>query len=558
MFRGRTAEACANGALDRFLLRETSETGGRVDIATNAVVEALVTVLPDARATFMDWLAQTVVTPGFLQSVTFTNIGGTSLLAVEAAWLASRAVTPGELHASAALLTAEDFSRGSLAEVVLILKERMQSAANTPPTKPPAENTTMAHDRTPPESTGSRPMRSSTPLPAMTSALSHDTTSSSGPTLVGRKRRLEVGEETIHPWPFVALGRAGVGVSQDSTGDEGVVAAIVEFRVLWRSCLNKCIDATPLVVVPSRGSYSLGQGINSPSNGHVDSGMPVRPIARANEQERSEVSDKYGDGMVFIGSHSGEFQKLDLVTGEVKWSLFCGDRLESGAACSDDGSTVFVGCHDRKVYAIDAHAGTLKWSSETGDIIKCTPVCVRSWEAQSIGDRHVTSTVLVGSHDGILRSLSQVDGKMQWDFDCGGALFASPAHDSDARIIYAASTKGRLIAVDSSTLVSEGPGVVGAEGANSTAHHPVLLWEHTLPAPCFSSPAVRDKILVLGCVDGGLYCFSISGETLWVSRQGTKPVFSSPCLFQYLSKGGPKPEADKGTGPCIVWGCHDG
>lgn len=549
-FRARTAEACAKRA---------PETGDKVDLATNAVIEALVAVLPDARATVMDWLAQTVVTPGFLQSVNFSDIGGTSLLAVEAAWLASRAVAPGESHASAALLTAEDFSRESLAEVVLILQERMESSANALPTKTPAKNTTMIHDGTPPESTVSRPIRSSTPLPAMTSSLSHDTTSSnSGHTLAGRKRRLEVGEGTMHPWPFVALGRAGTGVSQDSTEDEGVVAAIVEFRILWRSCLTKCIDATPIVVVPSRESYSLDPGINSPPDDHVDSGMIVKPIARANDQEKSEVPGKYGDGMVFIGSHSGEFQKLDLVTGEVKWSLFCGDRLESGAACSDDGSTVFVGCHDRKLYAVDTHAGTLKWSYETGDIIKCTPVCVRPLEAQSTGDRHVTSIVLIGSHDGVLRSLSQVDGTMQWDFDCGGALFASPAHDSDARIIYAATTKGRLIAVDSSTLVSASPGAVGAEGPNNTAHHPVLLWEHTLPAPCFSSPAVRDKILVLGCVDGGLYCFSISGETLWVSRQGTKPVFSSPCLLPYLSKGRAKPGGDKGTGPYIVWGCHDG
>ena len=71
----------------------------------------------------------------------------------------------------------------------------------------------------------------------------------------------------------------------------------------WRTCLYKCIDASPLVV-------------NSPGG---------------------------RGGEVFIGSHGKVFMCIRLSDGEVLWERSVGDRIESSAAISACGTYVIVG-----------------------------------------------------------------------------------------------------------------------------------------------------------------------------------------------------------------------
>ena len=71
----------------------------------------------------------------------------------------------------------------------------------------------------------------------------------------------------------------------------------------WRTCLYKCIDASPLVV-------------NSPGG---------------------------CEGEVFIGSHGKVFMCIRLSDGEVLWERSVGDRIESSAAISACGIYVIVG-----------------------------------------------------------------------------------------------------------------------------------------------------------------------------------------------------------------------
>lgn len=71
----------------------------------------------------------------------------------------------------------------------------------------------------------------------------------------------------------------------------------------WRTCLYKCIDASPLVV-------------NSPGG---------------------------CEGEVFIGSHGKVFMCIRLSDGDVLWERSVGDRIESSAAISACGTYVIVG-----------------------------------------------------------------------------------------------------------------------------------------------------------------------------------------------------------------------
>ncbi|CAM9120330.1 unnamed protein product [Laminaria digitata] len=590
--------------------------------ARAAIANAVVTVLPDARASFVPWLTVSAADQQEghdLSRLTFDGVGGTSLLAVEAAWLASRNVARegvgSTVPASASLLTAEDFLRGTLegaASALIATLQAQRYAADIVASPGPAKDkgtskkailvTHPLRSRGPPA--GSGPL-----LPAVQAVASH--VSVQAP-LAGRKRRRQAGNgfQEEKPRGFLAIGRAGVGNTQaclgetaDPAGEKGgVVVARVELQVRWSSCLTKCIDASPLVVVPTTASRTVDRTkrrrsieIDGPtSRAAVEStfckgSLAVEadgPTSRAAVESTSckdrvprEASGYGGQGTVYIGSHSGEFQALNLVTGEREWTFTAGGRVESGAACSFDGSTVFVGCHDRRLYALDRRTGALSWSFETGDAIKCTPLCVDlgascvKLVAPSNGEEEpaveqglplTQRTVLVGSHDGFLRCLSQAHGSLLWSLDCGGALFASPAYDADACVVYAATTKGHVFAVQGAALASVGVGAgssaTGADvkqrASGKVAREPVVVWKQQLPAPCFSTPAVCSATgnLVLGCVDGGLYCLSSVGEQLWVCRRGEKPVFSSPYILPCLWSRG----EDEEIGRRVIWGSHDG
>ena len=91
--------------------------------------------------------------------------------------------------------------------------------------------------------------------------------------------------------------------SLSSVKDAKPPGASITITCQWRTCLYKCIDASPLVV------YSPGRC----------------------------------EGEVFIGSHSHVFMCIRLSDGEVLWESRVGDRIESSAALSTCGKYVVVG-----------------------------------------------------------------------------------------------------------------------------------------------------------------------------------------------------------------------
>ncbi|XP_062348793.1 beta-alanine-activating enzyme isoform X3 [Cinclus cinclus] len=73
--------------------------------------------------------------------------------------------------------------------------------------------------------------------------------------------------------------------------------------VRWKSNTRKCVDASPLVIIPAK-----------------------------------EVS-----ASVYVGSHSHAMQAIDLDLGEIKWEKTLGDRIESSACVSKCGNFIVVG-----------------------------------------------------------------------------------------------------------------------------------------------------------------------------------------------------------------------
>lgn len=607
-YRSRQSERFEGLRASRILVRDPSlskvtdakEQDAKTCFSARAsIARAVDSVLLNARRKTADWLASS---PS-VGSLCFADLGGTSLMAVEAAWLASRYLVGDEVTSASTfassrlLLEAADFFGGTLDDAASTLANNHARAASTP--------TAVGARRA-----EARPLVTPTQLPVMSQNLpaapsplvSHSENEASMQLMPrGVKRHLEGPETAVAEGaqvrdipPILALGRSGAGVlhSSQCLGSmtapliihDAAVVAHVEFRVRWSACLTKCIDATPLVVVPCHSSLCVKNTAGRTHKAAADLTYrrcfcSLGRIPAAKGADGSSGQGSHGTtgkvisvstrGTVYIGSHSGEFKALSLDTGVNEWSLTLGGRIESGAACSSDGSTVFVGCHDRYLRAINRKTGTVCWSHETGDTIKCTPISVSAKEQRdaSSGGAEMTGadSVLVGSHDGLLLCLLQADGHLLWSFDCGGALFASPAHDANTCVVYAATTKGRLIAIARSLASTSREEITDADLLHCAAEHgaggavaglPFAFWDHQLPAPCFSTPAVcfATGALVLGCVDGGLYCFSAKGDRLWVCADGQKPVFSSPCLLPTL----PSRSEDTEGGADLVWGCHGG
>uniref|UniRef100_A0A2K5ZJQ3 Aminoadipate-semialdehyde dehydrogenase n=1 Tax=Mandrillus leucophaeus TaxID=9568 RepID=A0A2K5ZJQ3_MANLE len=77
----------------------------------------------------------------------------------------------------------------------------------------------------------------------------------------------------------------------------------MELHVRWRSDTGKCVDASPLVVIPAFDKSST---------------------------------------TVYIGSHSHRMKAVDFYSGKVKWEQLLGDRIESSACVSKCGNFIVV------------------------------------------------------------------------------------------------------------------------------------------------------------------------------------------------------------------------
>lgn len=83
-----------------------------------------------------------------------------------------------------------------------------------------------------------------------------------------------------------------------------VTTAELALRVRWKTNTRKCVDASPLVIIPSKEEVSAS---------------------------------------VYVGSHSHAMQAIDLDSGEIKWEKNLGDRIESSACVSKCGNFIVVG-----------------------------------------------------------------------------------------------------------------------------------------------------------------------------------------------------------------------
>ncbi|XP_054996483.1 beta-alanine-activating enzyme isoform X2 [Sorex araneus] len=281
----------------------------------------------------------------------------------------------------------------------------------------------------------------------------------------------------------------------------------MELRLRWGSDTGKCIDASPLVVVPAAAPSSA---------------------------------------TVYIGSHSHRMLAVDLYSGKVKWEQVLGDRIESSACVSKCGNLIAVGCYNGSVYVLKCSSGEKHWVFTTQDAVK-----------SSAALDPTTGLLYIGSHDQRAYALDLYAKKCVWKSDCGGAIFSSPCVTLTPHHVYLATLGGLLVAVNPATgdrlwkhvcgkpLFSSPRACrefvcVGCVDGNLLCftHSGEQVWQFSASEPIFSSPcpSASEQEIIFGSHDCSIYCCSVEGLLRWKFKTSAR-VYATPFVFPNHSQG---------------------
>jgi outer membrane protein assembly factor BamB len=134
-----------------------------------------------------------------------------------------------------------------------------------------------------------------------------------------------------------------------------------------------------------------------------------------------KASPTMQDGVLYFGDYSGHVQALSERTGRRVWlagsegALFGSGTFYSTAAVAY--GRVYLGNTDGRVYSYDAATGALDWAYQTGAYVYASPAVV---DVPGLGP-----TIYVGSYDGRFYALNARTGHVEWSYDAGGRISGS-------------------------------------------------------------------------------------------------------------------------------------
>ncbi|MGA2628996.1 MAG: PQQ-binding-like beta-propeller repeat protein [Terriglobia bacterium] len=227
------------------------------------------------------------------------------------------------------------------------------------------------------------------------------------------------------------------------------------------------------------------------------------------------------NGVVYVGSHTGNLYAIDAKTGAAYWVTQLGGEISSSPAVAE--GTVFVG-NDAGFYALDAKSGERQWTIKTGEMLPFTG----RWDYFQSSPTYFAGVVYFGSADGHIYAAEAKTGNVVWKFKTQGRVRTAPALAD--WVLYCGSMDGNLYALD--------------------AKSGQLKWKFKTAGNSFfplgevqSTPTVADGTVYFGSRDGFLYAVdALSGEKKWAySHEGSwcisGPAFADGLVFAGSSDG---------------------
>ncbi|XP_075400395.1 beta-alanine-activating enzyme isoform X2 [Tenrec ecaudatus] len=320
---------------------------------------------------------------------------------------------------------------------------------------------------------------------------------------------------SVNPLPVVEKAEKPSYVAKVSDKEKPEIGTEkLKLSVRWKADTGKCVDASPLVVVPA-----------------VDKSSAT----------------------VYIGSHSHRMMAVDLYSGKVKWEQILGDRIESSACISNCGKFIVVGCYNGLVYVLRSDSGVRHWIFPTQDTIKSSAAMDPVTGLLYIGshDQHAYALdIYVRLHLGFPTYCQQGSCKdcPQMPTLCRGCSGAKEGLHLEAEV-WRHSVFFSLFEPEPTPPLFCYPGraVSGYKSCHWRQNLETFLWKASLlfsavlptvwqfstGAPIFSSPctSASEQEIFFGSHDCFIYCCNMKGQLQW-KFQVTSRVYATPFTFQ--------------------------
>ena len=330
----------------------------------------------------------------------------------------------------------------------------------------------------------------------------------------------------------------------------GALAAVVLFSLALTACGDrtgapdtKSTAAKPATVVP-KTTWPMTRG-GPALSGSAAAKVPRSPTIAWTFAAGTAVTAEASvvGGRVYVGTGKGTLHVLASDTGKPLWQFETKDAITAAPAIS--GGRVYLSSNDGILYALNADTGAELWRFTTEDKISSGAIAIKSPDGG--GD-----WVLVNGYDGTARALNAADGKVVWSYKTENFINGAPAvvdgrflvfGGCDALLHVVNLKDGTLVhSIPANAYIPASIGTFGTMAfcgnyANQTVGFDALggkvAWIYEDRAlPFFSSPAVNDRLVLIGSRDKNLHAIDRkTGTGVWKFTTGGR-VEGSPILFE--------------------------
>lgn len=228
-----------------------------------------------------------------------------------------------------------------------------------------------------------------------------------------------------------------------------------------------------------------------------------------------------GSAMIFgnaiaVGTTRGELVLLSAESGNVIRKINTGSAITATPAVLDN--NIYFSDRAGTLYCYDSK-GRLQWKQRLGKSMDY-PWGFDNYTSSPVIFQH---NVIIGSADGHLYALDAASGKVQWKYNAGAVVRATPTIDGNA--CYVGDVNGMFHKVDVKT------GVLAWKSATRGFQYDNEKFGYDRKA-IIGAAAVAGKHVIVGSRDGNLYAFNRqTGDSSWVFSYGTSWVISTPLII---------------------------
>lgn len=279
-------------------------------------------------------------------------------------------------------------------------------------------------------------------------------------------------------------------------------------------------------------------------SGSVAATVPLAPMTAWTFSASGAITAEatVANGRVYVGTVKGTLHCLAADSGQERWHFDTKDEISAAPAVS--GGKVFLSSNDGGLYALNAETGVEIWRFSTEDKISSGAVAIKSPDGTE-------EWVLVNGYDGTARVLHAADGKVVWSYKTENFINGAPAV-VDSRFVVFGGCDAQLHVVNlkdgspvhtipanayiPASIATFGSMAFCGNYANQAVAFDVpggkITWVYEDRAmPFFSSPAVNDRLVLIGSRDKQLHAIDRqTGKNIWKFRTGGR-VEGSPIVF---------------------------